>query len=293
MKDGSGFFYSRYDAPKEGEALNGREQQPEALLPQARDAAGRGHAHLRASRPARVGPRRQRHRGRPLARHHRSKGTDNKNRSFLKDLTQARQPRGALPGRLDAYYRVVGQRGRHLLRHDQPGCAPRNRLVAIRRAKPEPRALEDDHPAGQGKDVLESRRPGRRAASSPPGCRMPITPWSSTIPRASRRAARRCPRWARLAASAGAARTPRPSTPSRSFTYPGTIYRYDLTTGKSTVFRRRRWPSSPADYETEQVFYPQQGRHEGAHVPGRTRRGSSSTARTRPCSTATAASTSR
>ncbi|MEL6776997.1 MAG: prolyl oligopeptidase family serine peptidase [Cyanobacteria bacterium J06597_16] len=40
-----------------------------------------------------------------------------------------------------------------------------------------------------------------------------------------------------------------------SFTVPSRIYRYDLTTGESTLFREPKIPFSPEDYETRQVFY--------------------------------------
>ncbi len=39
------------------------------------------------------------------------------------------------------------------------------------------------------------------------------------------------------------------------FTTPTTIYRYDMNTGKSTVFRQPKVDFNPADYETKQVFY--------------------------------------
>jgi prolyl oligopeptidase len=41
-----------------------------------------------------------------------------------------------------------------------------------------------------------------------------------------------------------------------SFTYPTTIYRYDIATNTSTVFRAPTVDVRPADYETTQVFYP-------------------------------------
>lgn len=40
-----------------------------------------------------------------------------------------------------------------------------------------------------------------------------------------------------------------------SFTDPGSIYRYDVTTGEGTLFRRPRVDFDPEDYETRQVFY--------------------------------------
>jgi prolyl oligopeptidase len=48
------------------------------------------------------------------------------------------------------------------------------------------------------------------------------------------------------------------------FTTPTTIYRYDVTTGESTVFRRPRVDFDPDDYETTQVFYPSM---DGTRVP--------------------------
>ncbi|MDB6020991.1 MAG: serine protease, family peptidase [Pedosphaera sp.] len=49
-----------------------------------------------------------------------------------------------------------------------------------------------------------------------------------------------------------------------SFTAPGAVYRYDLTTGKSTIFRQPKVPFNPDDYETKQVFYNSK---DGTRVP--------------------------
>jgi len=48
------------------------------------------------------------------------------------------------------------------------------------------------------------------------------------------------------------------------FTTPTTIYRYDMTTGKSTVFRQPKVDFNPADFETKQVFYASK---DGTKVP--------------------------
>lgn len=49
-----------------------------------------------------------------------------------------------------------------------------------------------------------------------------------------------------------------------SFTNPGAIYRYDITTGKSEVFRKTEVKFNIADYETRQVFYTSK---DGTKVP--------------------------
>jgi prolyl oligopeptidase len=49
-----------------------------------------------------------------------------------------------------------------------------------------------------------------------------------------------------------------------SFTFPPTIYRYDIATRKSTVFRAPEVDFKPTDYETRQVFYTSK---DGTKVP--------------------------
>jgi len=49
-----------------------------------------------------------------------------------------------------------------------------------------------------------------------------------------------------------------------SFTYPPTIFKYDIATRKSTVFRKSEVKFNPEDYVTEQVFYPSK---DGTKVP--------------------------
>jgi prolyl oligopeptidase len=48
------------------------------------------------------------------------------------------------------------------------------------------------------------------------------------------------------------------------FTTPTTIYRYDTSTGKSSVFRQPKVDFNPADFETKQVFYTSK---DGTKVP--------------------------
>ncbi len=49
-----------------------------------------------------------------------------------------------------------------------------------------------------------------------------------------------------------------------SITFPPTIYRYDIATGKNTVFRKPEVKFNPEEYVTEQVFYPGK---DGTKVP--------------------------
>jgi len=49
-----------------------------------------------------------------------------------------------------------------------------------------------------------------------------------------------------------------------SFTYPATIYKYDIATGKSDIFRKSEVKFTPEDYETKQVFFTSK---DGAKIP--------------------------
>jgi prolyl oligopeptidase len=50
----------------------------------------------------------------------------------------------------------------------------------------------------------------------------------------------------------------------QSYTTPSTIYRYDMVSGKSTVFRQPKVDMNPNDYETKQVFYTSK---DGTRIP--------------------------
>jgi prolyl oligopeptidase len=49
-----------------------------------------------------------------------------------------------------------------------------------------------------------------------------------------------------------------------SFTFPPTIYKYDIATGKSSLFRKPEVKFNPEDFVTEQIFYPSK---DGTKVP--------------------------
>jgi prolyl oligopeptidase len=49
-----------------------------------------------------------------------------------------------------------------------------------------------------------------------------------------------------------------------SFTFPPTIYKYDIATGQSEVFRKPEVKFNPEEYVTEQVFYPSK---DGTKIP--------------------------
>ena len=59
LKDGSGFYYSRYDAPKDGNLLQAVNKNQKVYFHTVGHAAGAGRARLRAARQAGLGVRRR------------------------------------------------------------------------------------------------------------------------------------------------------------------------------------------------------------------------------------------
>jgi prolyl oligopeptidase len=49
-----------------------------------------------------------------------------------------------------------------------------------------------------------------------------------------------------------------------SFTYPSTIFKYDIASGKSTLYEKPKVDFNPEDYETKQIFYTSK---DGTKVP--------------------------
>ena len=259
-KDGSGFYYSRYDAPKPGDALKGvnkfhklyfhrigTEQSADVLVYERKDQPdwGFGGSVTEDGRYLVITA---------------SQGTDPKNRVLYKDLSQPDAPVVELLMDFDASYRFVGNDG-PVFWFKTDLNAPRSRLIAIDVTTPAranwkeviPQSAETLQGVGvvnqqfiasylkdarsvvqvfalDGKPVREVALPGLGSAGGFGGKRGDTETFFSFT----------------------------------SFTAPGTIYRHDLTTGQSTVFRQPKLDFDEAAYETKQVFYTSK---DGTRVP--------------------------
>jgi prolyl oligopeptidase len=257
-KDGSGFFYSRYDAPVSAEQLKqanyfhklyfhklGTPQSDDPLIYERKD-------HKDWNFNGEVSED-----GRFLIINV-SQGTDPKNRIFYKDLQKPDGTVVELLNKQDAAYDFLGCEG-NIFWFKTDLAAPRGRIAAIDITKPEeiktlvPEAadklqnaqvvgdrfiasyLKDAHSAVRlfdlaGKDAGEIKLPGLGTASGFNGKRKDTETFYSYV----------------------------------SFTEPATIYRYDLKTGQSTVLFRPKVDFKSDDFVTEQVFYSSK---DGTKVP--------------------------
>jgi prolyl oligopeptidase len=259
-KDASGFYYSRYDAPKAGEekkGLNefqklyfhrlGAKQTEDVLTYERRDHGDWGFS-------AGVSDD-----GRYLAIHV-SQGTDTKNRFYYRDLNAPQSPVVELLNDFDASYSFIDNEGPvFFFKTDLD--APRGRVIAIDITHPQRKQWREIIP--QSADTLESvslvhdefvcaylhDAHGVVKFYSPQGqFRRDLT-----LPGLG------------SASGFGGKRSDTETFYSyTSFNVPNTVYRLDLKTGASTIFRQPKVDFRPEDYETQQVFYASK---DGTRVP--------------------------
>jgi prolyl oligopeptidase len=259
-KTGKGFFYSRYEAPKQGDALKGvnyfhklyfhklgTPQSEDALVYERKDEKewGFGGSVTDDNRYLII---------------HVWKGTEQKNRVFYRDLGNPDAPVVELLNDFDAAYEFIDNDG-PVFWFETNLAAPRRRIIAVDIRNPEranwkeivPEAAETVRGIGMvnnqfvvsylkdaqsliklfaedGTFVREVELPGIGSAGGFGGKRSDTETFYSFT----------------------------------SFTVPGMIYRYDLKTGTSALYRQPKVDFDPTEYETKQVFYKSK---DGTQIP--------------------------
>lgn len=258
--DGTGFFYSRYDAPPPGEELQqanyfqklyfhrlGTEQNEDRLIYEQPEHKEWGFGG-RVTEDGRYLIIRVWH------------GTEPKNRVFYRDLAQPDSPVVELLSDADARYNFVGNDG-PLFWFTTDLDAPRGRLIAIDTQNPDPEHWAEVLP--QSEDTLEGvSLVGDRFIAQylhDAHARVRVHDVDGA--------------WVRdvdlpgLGSVGGfGGRRDRSETfyAFTSFTVPTTIYRYDVATGESVLWRRPQVDFDPDAYETTQIFYASK---DGTRVP--------------------------
>jgi prolyl oligopeptidase len=262
-KDGSGFFYSRYEAPAEGAALQQINKNQKLYFhrlgtPQDQDEL----VYQRPDHPEWMFDAHVTDDGRYLVIYQ-SESTEPKNRVFVKDLGV---PDAQVEPFLDAYdaeYDIVGNDGERFYVLTDNG-APRRRLVAVDRRNRAPSAWRTLIPEGPGRDVLaEVRMAGDRFIAvwlTDAHHTLKVYRLDGTLEREIA-----LPGLGSLGGVSAKRRHPDEVFYAfTSFTTPTTIYRYEVATGASTIFKQPKVAFRPADYETIQVFYPSK---DGTRIP--------------------------
>jgi prolyl oligopeptidase len=179
------------------------------------------------------------------------KGTDRKNRVYYKDLQEKDARVVTLLDEFDASYGFIGNDG-PIFWFQTDLNAPRGRIIAIDTRKPERRSWKEV--VAQAGDTLQSVNAvnDMLIASYLKDARTEVKVFrldgsfvrDVTLPGIG------------TASGFGGERKDRETFYSfTGFTTPTTIYRYDVATGNSTVFRKPKVDFDPANYETKQIFY--------------------------------------
>jgi prolyl oligopeptidase len=260
-KDGSGFYYSRYDEPK-GEAFQalnknqkvffhtlGTTQDTDSLVYDRPDQPDWGFGADVTDD------------GRFLLVTQ-TEGTDNRNRVFVRDLKNTAGRIQPFLDDFDATYSVVGNDGDtfYVLTNKD---APRFRLVAILLGAPKSDAWKTLIPEAPGEAVLEGVTMVNNQF---------VTLWMTDAHHTLRLHGldgQAGPEIALPALGSVTGPTGRRSHEEMfysfgSFLHATAVYRYDFVTGRSDVFRKPDLAFDPGDYETVQVFYPSK---DGTRIP--------------------------
>ena len=258
--DHQGFFYSRYDEPDEAsklEAINyyqklyyhrlGTPQSDDVLLYERPDEKewGFGGGVTEDGRYLIISV---------------WKGTDPNNLVFYKDLSDPNSPVVELIAEFEASYSFIDNDGSVFwFRTDL--AAPKGRLIAIDIAQPEPAAWQEIIPEGddtlEGVGILNNQFVADYLKDAYTTIR--IYSLGGELVREVELPG---------IGSAGGFDGKRYDTETfysfTSFTVPPAIYRYDMVTGASTLYRQPEVDFDPGAYTTTQVFYPSK---DGTRIP--------------------------
>ena len=191
-----------------------------------------------------------------------SEGTNRESRVFLKDLSQPDSAVVPFLDRFDAAYHVVANDQDvfyALTDHD----APRGRLVAIKMGETDPSAWRTVIAEEPGTDVLSAViRVGdawvcvwRSHAHEKVVIYALDGTWLRDVP---------LPVPGAIAAMSGRRSQPDVFFTFSSFTYPATVFRHTVITGETTVWHRPDVDFDPEAFDTTQVFYPSK---DGTRIP--------------------------
>lgn len=257
-KGNEGFYYSSYDKPEEGSALSAKTQYHKLYYhalgtPQSEDELVFGGE----ARP-------RRYIGGYLTDDERfliisaSESTSG-NQLYMKDLTQEGSEIIEIVGNFENNHSVIGIEGDRLLVETNLD-APMNRVVAVDLNSPAPASWSDVIP--ETENVLNASTAGGYIfASYLVDAQTQVKQYSYTgefvreveLPG--------------IGTAGGFGGEPEDETlyyTFTSFTYPSTIFEYDISSGESTLYEQPEVDFNPEEYETKQVFFTSK---DGTQVP--------------------------
>jgi prolyl oligopeptidase len=258
--DNAGFFYSRYDEPRAGETYTGTNYYHKLFYHRVGQKQSDDKPIYR-----RDDQKEWSFDGQVTDDGHYlvitiSKNTDPKTQLFCKDLRLVDSPVVELITGFDADYEFVGNDGETfwvLTDFD----APLKRLIAVDRSQPARDHWREVIP--ETKDVLwdVSLVGGRFIAQYLEDAKSAVRVFDLT---GKHQSDVELPDLGSAGGFSGRNDDPETFYSFGNYTTPGTIYRYDVAAGKSTIFRQPKVAFDPAQLETKQVFCTSK---DGTRVP--------------------------
>jgi len=261
LKDGSGFFYSRFDEPKEGAALTGKNefqklffhrlgtpQSADTLVYERKDRAEWGFSGDVTED------------GRYLVVSV-SEGSQPENRLFYKDLRSPEAPMVELIPEANASYDFIDNDGSvFFIRTDFD--APRGRVIAIDLNQPSRENWKELIPQSP-KDLLEdvSSVGGQLICTWLRDAKNAVTCHAFSGARLREIA---LPGIGSVGGFGGRRKGTRTFYGFTSFIEPGAIYEFDLASGESKLWKKPTVDFDSSAYETKQVFYKSK---DGTRIP--------------------------
>ncbi len=260
-KDGTGFYYTRYPEPTEGDEYKGANHDSKVYFhalgtPQEQDQL----IYERPDKPTWSFSAGQTGDGRYLVMYQ-FEGTEPKYRIFIKDLKKKNAQFVPLFGEFDAMYSIVDS-DKDTFYVQTTNGAPRGRLIAVDARDPRPENWREILPQPEGRDVLEE------VVATKKGFATVVMHDAHQV--------------LKFYDKAGVHKTdaalPGPGSISgfsrrgdnggyfqySSYNHPRTVFHVNETTGKIRAFRRPTVDFDPKKYEVKQVFYPSK---DGTKVP--------------------------
>lgn len=260
LPDGSGFFYSRYDAPQEGAELQAVNRNQKLFFHRVGTAQSADElVYKRDDKPDWSFTGSVTDDGRWLVVSV-GEGTDPRNRVFLEDLTQPGWNVVELIGEFDASYDVIDSGGDTLWFMTDLD-APRGRVIAIAPASPARASWREV--IGQREEKLE----GVAFVGGRFLCR--YLKDARSLVRVHEKSGQHVrdvdlPGLGTANGFGGRAKDRETFYSFATFTSPAAVWRYDIASGRSEPFRTPRLTFDPSRYVTEQVFYTSK---DGTRVP--------------------------
>ena len=259
----NGFYYSRYDAPEVGENdLSGKNEFHQVYFhrlftPQSADQLVYENPDMPLG--FRIAGATEDERFLCL---YLTDGEQDGNRLLVRDLTDPAQATAwtVLAGSYEFNNTVVGNVGGEVLVYTNHQ-APRYRVVRIDPTRPDPGNWHDVLPETEHKLEGVTQVGGRLIASYLHNASSQLRVYSE---QGAFQHEVRLPAIGTASGFGGRRHDAATYYAFTSFTYPTTIYKYDLATNVSTVFRAPQVDVNPRDYETTQVFYPSR---DGTPIP--------------------------